>query len=153
MATHDQTGFPHSSARDEDLRDALVQTSYAVIDVIATTAARNSVSLTLLRVLAILRDRTPAMSELAAHLGLDKSTITGLIHRAADRGLIRKFDDERDGRSSRVALTDAGRDLAERCTAEVTRGLDPFFAGLSTEQRDQLSGLLNALGAVHDERR
>lgn len=130
------------------LLDALVQTSYAVVDVVSTVAARHELSLTLLRVTAILRDRTPTMSELATHLGLDRSSITGLVDRAVARGLMRKTGDERDRRSNRVALTDAGQDLAVSCADEITRELAPLTARLTTAQRDQLARLLAALGVV-----
>ncbi len=130
------------------LLDALVQTSYAVIGAITAVAARHELSLTLLRVVAILRDRTPAMSELAAHLGLDRSTITGLVDRAVRRGLMRKIADERDRRSSRVALTDAGHDLASVCAEEITRELALLTARLTPVQRGHLARLLTALGVV-----
>lgn len=133
---------------DGELLDALVQTSYAVIGAITAVAVRHELSLTLLRVVAILRDRTPAMSELAAHLGLDRSTITGLVDRAVRRGLMRKIADERDRRSSRVALTAAGHDLATTCAEEITRELAPLTARLTPAQRDHLTRLLTALGVV-----
>lgn len=137
-----------ASASDEALRDALVQTSYAVVDAVAAVAAQHALSLTLLRVIAILRDRTPRMSELAAHLGLDRSTITGLVDRAVARGLLRKVGDEEDRRSSRVALTDAGHRLADACVQEVGDALAPLIARLSAAQRGQLTRLLEGLGVV-----
>lgn len=133
---------------DGALLDALVQTSYAVVDAIAAVAARHELSLTLLRVVAILRDRTPAMSELATHLGLDRSSVTGLVDRAVARGLMRKTSDERDRRSSRVTLTDAGRDLATSCADEIRRELAPAITLLTAAQRGQLSRLLHSLGVV-----
>lgn len=131
------------------LLGALVQTSYAVIDGVATVAARHDLSLTLWRVIAILRDRTPTMSELAAHLGLDRSTITGLVDRAATRGLLRKTGDSRDRRSSRVALTEPGHALAQACADELMRELSPLTARLTAPQRGQLTRLLAALGEVN----
>lgn len=133
---------------DGALLDALVQTSYAVVDAVAAVAARHELSLTLLRVVAILRDRTPAMSELATHLGLDRSSVTGLVDRAVARGLMRKTSDERDRRSSRVTLTDAGRDLATSCADEIRRELEPAITLLTAAQRGQLSRLLHSLGVV-----
>jgi DNA-binding MarR family transcriptional regulator len=130
------------------LLDALVQTSYAVVDALTAVATRHELSLTLLRVGAILRDRTPTMSELATHLSLDRSTITGLVDRAVLRGLLRKVDDEQDRRSTRVTLTGAGRDLVEMCTIEVTHALAPLMTQLTPVQRRQLTRLLSALGVV-----
>lgn len=133
---------------DEALLDALVQTSYAVIEVLTVVAARHELSLTLLRVIAILRDHTPSMSELAEHLGLDRSSVTGLVDRAVARGLLCRIGDERDRRSSRVTLTNIGHDLAETCAEEVICELEPLLARLTAAQRSQLMRLLEALGTV-----
>ena len=141
---------PHENLpeADELLLDALVQTSYTIVDALTRVAARHELSLTLLRVIAILRDRTPSMSELATHLGLDRSSVTGLIDRAVARGYMRKISDERDRRSSRVTLTPLGQDLAEDCTTEVIHEMEPLIGHLNGTQRDQLARLLRMLGVA-----
>lgn len=128
--------------------DALVQTSFTVIGAVTVVAARHDLSLTLLRVLAILRDRTPTMSELAAYLGLDRSTVTGLVDRAVRRGLLRKEADGQDRRSSRVALTEAGHALARACTDDIAQQLAPLIERLAPAQRAELAQLLHGLGVV-----
>src|SRR5271169_7255975 len=95
----------------DDLRDSLVQVSFAVIAVLSRVAAEQDLSLTQLRVLGILRDRQPTMAEIASYLGLERSTVSGLIDRAAQRGLVRKSTDPADGRSVRVSLTAQARRL------------------------------------------
>ena len=90
-----------------DLLDALVQTSFDVIGIVSRVAAAHDLSLTQLRLIAILRDREPTLSQLADHLGLDRSTISGLIDRAAARGLVERVANPADRRSARVALTAA----------------------------------------------
>lgn len=72
----------------------------------------HDLSLTQLRVLAILRDREPMMVERAAHLGLERSAVSGPVDRAVRRGLVRRDASEKDGRAVRVALTPDGRRLA-----------------------------------------
>ena len=76
--------------------------SFALMAVLTGVAAEHDLSLTQLRVLGILRDREPTMADLATYTGLERSTISGLIDRAAARGLVRKTADLRDGRSVRV---------------------------------------------------
>jgi len=142
-ATADLTG-----ERSDELRDALVQVAFAVMTAVTTAAARHDLSLPLWRILAILRDREPRMSDLAAHLGLDRSTITGIVDRAVARGLMQKMPDESDRRTSRVALTDAGRALTVQCMAEVDRELAPLVSGLDAAQRRRLTVALTALPAV-----
>jgi DNA-binding MarR family transcriptional regulator len=137
-----------NTANDERLQDALVQTSYAVVNIVSKVAAQHELSLTLLRVLGILRDRTPAMSELAEYLGIDHSSATGLVDRAVARGFVRKISDEQDRRSIRVAPTDQGQILAKSCSEEVRLELEPRIARLSPARQDQLARLLEALDGV-----
>ena len=91
-------------AVDDHLRDGLVQVSFAVTAVLSRVAAEHDLSLTQLRVLGILRDRKPTMAELANYLGLERSTVSGLVDRAVQRGLVEKNTDPSDGRSVRVSL-------------------------------------------------
>src|SRR3954452_9468264 len=91
-----------------DVMDGLVQVSFTVIALLSQAAAAHDLSLTQLRVLAILRDRQPKMAELASHLGLDRSSVSGLIDRAGGRGLVRREPSGDDGRAVRVSLTTEG---------------------------------------------
>jgi hypothetical protein len=75
---------------DEDLGlvDALAQLSFLVQNDLAGIAGQYDLSITQTRLLGILRDREPTMNQLGRHLGLDKSSITGLVDRAQRRGLV-----------------------------------------------------------------
>src|SRR5271170_4088857 len=111
---------------EDDLRDSLVQVAFAVIAVLSRVAAEEDLSLTQLRMLGILRDREPTMAELATYLGLERSTVSGLIDRAVQRGLVRKTSDTADGRSVRVSLTAQARRLETRVIADVTELMAPL---------------------------
>jgi MarR family transcriptional regulator, lower aerobic nicotinate degradation pathway regulator len=126
----------------EALLDSLVQASFTVIGIVTSVAAAHDLSLTLLRVGAILRDRTLTMSELAAYLGLDRSTITGLISRAEERNLVRRVGNENDKRSTRVTLTRAGQALATSCVAEISQEIAPLVARLTPTEVNRLTKLL-----------
>ncbi len=123
--------------------DGIVQVGFEVFGVVSRVAARHDLSLTQFRVLAILRDREPAMSELAAFLGLDRSTISGLVDRAAARGLVRRIVNEADRRSARVALTEEGRELAAIGAQEIAAALQPITAGFASAEGEQFTGLLD----------
>jgi MarR family transcriptional regulator, lower aerobic nicotinate degradation pathway regulator len=129
-------------AVDEDLRDSLVQVSFAVIAVLSRVAAEQDLSLTQLRVLGILRDRKPTMADLAAYLGLERSTVSGLIDRAVQRGLLHKSTDPADGRSVRVSLTAQARRLESRIIAEIGELMAPMTDRLSTSEQKRLTDLL-----------
>src|SRR6202012_5980866 len=94
-----------------ELRDALAQMSFTLMAVLTEVAAEHDLSLTQLRVLGILRDREPTMADLATYTGLERSTMSGLIDRATQRGLVAKSADPSDGRSVRVRLTAQARPL------------------------------------------
>jgi len=139
---------------EDALLEALVQMSFTVIGIISTVAARHGLSLTLLRVGATLRNRTLTMSELATYLGLDRSTVTGLITRAEERGFLVRVENEIDKRSSRVTLTDTGQQLSTACAAEIAQEIEPVVAPLSTAERRRLDRLLRATSRMdrHQER-
>ncbi len=53
----------------------------------------------------------PALGELAGALGCDKTNVTGLVDRAAGRGLVERVADDHDRRVTRIEVTDEGRHL------------------------------------------
>jgi MarR family transcriptional regulator, lower aerobic nicotinate degradation pathway regulator len=126
----------------DELRDGLVQASFAVIAVLSRVAAEQDLSLTQLRVLGILRDREPTMAELATYLGLERSTVSGLIDRAVQRGLVQKATDSADGRSVRVSLTAEARRLATGVIADIGEIMSPMTDRLTPGEQERLSALL-----------
>ena len=127
---------------DDDLLDAIVTNAFNVIGVVAKVAAAHDLSLTQLRLLAILRDRRPRLSEVADYLGLDRSSVSGLVDRAVARGLIERVADPEDRRASRLDLTRAGRELAHAGEEEVRANVAPMFSRLDAQERTQLMRLL-----------
>lgn len=130
---------------DEDVLDGLVQASFTVMARLSQVAAAHDLSLTQLRVLAILRDREPRMAELAGHLGLERSSVSGLVDRAARRGLMRRDASADDGRAVVVRLTPSGHDLAATLTDEVAALIAPMTDRLAAADRRRLAGLLRKL--------
>ncbi len=144
MAVSDPAVRPATAGQD-DLIDALVRTSFATMAVLNRIAAEHDLSLTQLRVLAILRDRRVTMSELADYLGLDKSTISGLVDRAEKRGLLRRAPNPLDGRSVDVLLSTDGAELAERGASQIARALSPMTSALSRAEAVRLTTLLERM--------
>ena len=127
------------------LLDGLVQTSFTVLAKLTQVAAAHDLSLTQLRMLGILRDREPKMAELADHLGLDRSSVSGLVDRAVARGLVRRTASPEDGRAVHVSLTAAARRLAVVITAEANELMAPLTSALTAADQQRLSGLLDRL--------
>jgi DNA-binding MarR family transcriptional regulator len=93
-------------------------------------------------VLAILRDRRVRMSELADYLGLDKSTISGLVDRAEKRGLLQRAPNAADGRATDVFLTAEGFQLADLGEAKIALSLSPMTGTLTRTETLRLTALL-----------
>jgi DNA-binding MarR family transcriptional regulator len=130
---------------DDAVLDGLVQTSFTVMALLSQVAAAHDMSLTQLRVLAILRDREPKLTELAAYLGLERSSVSGLVDRAVRRGLVSRVASADDGRAVRLSLTVEGHREAERGTAEIATLLAPMTGALTPAEQNRLAGLLRKL--------
>jgi DNA-binding MarR family transcriptional regulator len=130
---------------DLGIVDGLAQLSFLVQGVLGKVAAERGLSIVQLRLFGVLRDREPGMQELARHLGLDKSSMTGLVDRAERRGLVRRAPAPHDKRAVQVSLTAQGQDLAREVTAEAGRQIQALTAHLTDAQRSQLSLLASVL--------
>ena len=142
-----------STDAEDGLVDALVQSSCTTMAVLTRVAAEHELSLTQLRVLGILRGRRVRMTELADFLGLEKSTMTGLVARARQRGLLERAPNPDDGRSVDVFLTAAGRELAGRAAARVARELRPATQALPPGERRRLTAALRRTLSLGEARR
>lgn len=134
---------PAARPADSGLVDALVQSAFRVVAELTRIAAIYDLSLTQVRVLGILRDRERVrIGDLGAHLGLERSTLSGLVDRAEQRGLVERLPDEADRRAIAVALTDDGAVLAHRLAAVAVDRISPVYSVLDGRQRRDLQDLL-----------
>lgn len=123
--------------------DVLAHAAFVVMAVLTRVAAQHDMSLTQLRVFGILRDHRPRMAELAEFLGLERSTMSGLIGRAEQRGIVRRVPNPDDARATDVVMTPAGHALAAVVQAQIRGELEPLIARLDPDERDALAGLLS----------
>lgn len=140
MTSHEQRR--DAAGTTVDLVDALAQTAFATMGGLTKIASENDLSLTQLRVLAILRDRRLRMTDLVAYLGLEKSTLTGLIARAEIRGFVTRAANPDDKRAVDVMLTDEGRILASHLAEDLASYLDPIVSALDPTEQNALLDLL-----------
>jgi MarR family transcriptional regulator, lower aerobic nicotinate degradation pathway regulator len=142
--------MPAMTARDDiDPVDAVAQLSFAVQTLLGDIAAAHELSITQLRLLGILRDREPAMLDLAHHLNLEKSSVTGLIDRAERRGLVERTTAPHDGRAIHVRLTAEGRRLAAELTAQASEALSGLLDAIPARDRARLSTLAATVVRQH----
>jgi DNA-binding MarR family transcriptional regulator len=130
---------------DGDLVDALARSSFIVMNVLSRIGARNELSLTQLRVFGILRDRRVRMAELADYLGLDKSTLSGLVDRAEERGLLTRTKHAHDARVFEISMTAKARTMADRVHGEIAAALAPLIEKLGVPERRRLTALLETI--------
>lgn len=125
--------------------DGLAQLSFLVHGMLEDRSAAHGMSVIQGRMLGILRDRTPLMSELGARLGLDKSSISGLVDRAEKRGLVERFRSPDDGRAVRVRLTEEGRARAAAGESEFGADISRLLGHLPTDDRAALARLVSRM--------
>jgi MarR family transcriptional regulator, lower aerobic nicotinate degradation pathway regulator len=125
--------------------DALAQLSFVVQQQLQRRAAAHDLSMIQTRLLGVLRDRTPTMKELGILLDLDKSSISGLIDRAVARDLVAKRPDPADRRSTRVSLTDTGREIGIEVAGGFGRDMENLLAPLSERQVDIVTDLIGRI--------
>ncbi len=132
-------------AVDDALADALVTAAFVTMAIVHKVGAEHELSLSLVRVLGILADRRPRMTELADYLGLEKQTMSGLIARAEKRGLVARAPNEDDGRATDVFLTSEGVKLVKRLRAQGQQALGPLIEPLSASEKKQLQEALHRM--------
>ncbi|GAA1698480.1 MarR family transcriptional regulator [Microcella alkalica] len=87
----------------------------------------------------------PTQRELADHLRLDPSQIVALVDELESRGLVRRSPHPSDRRTRVVGITEAGTELLSRAEPDVRDAEKRRTAGLSAEQRRQLTSLLRVI--------
>jgi MarR family transcriptional regulator, lower aerobic nicotinate degradation pathway regulator len=138
--------------RDLGIEDALAQLTFVVQGILGRIAAYDA-SIVQARLLGILRDRRPTIKELAGLLQLDKSSVTGLVDRAQERGLVRRLASTVDRRSVQVAITPRGRRLIDQASAAFGAQIAELVADLSPTQRNRLSEIASSVVISDAQRR
>lgn len=127
------------------LPELLARVSFEVIGRLSRLAAEEDMSLTQLRMLAILRDRRLRMAELATALGTDRSSTSGLISRAERTGLVEREPAADDRRGFTVSLSASGHQFAARVEERTSASLESLLDGLRPVDRNALAELLTRI--------
>ena len=129
--------------------DGLAQLSFVIQEILERLAAEHDMSIVQARLLGVLRDREPTMNELAKLLGLEKSSVTGLVDRAERRGLVARRPSSTDGRAVLVSLTAHGRSLASAVAGRFEAEVSTMLKRLPPRDRQALSRLVSRLLVAH----
>jgi len=126
---------------DLDLVDALFQLSFLLQARLSRIAAEHDLSVVQVRLLGILRDREPGMLELARYLGLEKSSLSGLVDRAEERGLVERIPSADDRRATTIRVTAQGRKLTRVIADAAAAQVGVLIEALPDADRKRLAAL------------
>lgn len=139
---------PPGQDSGDAITDAWVQMSYAVQRILVEAGEPEGLSVTQLRLLGVLRDRRLKVLQVAAVLGLEKSSASGLIDRAERRGLLERRASHDDARAVLVTLSPAGHQLAARVQRTVRDRITTLLQALSPEQSAGMATMLEQVLAA-----
>lgn len=132
------------AARHAEVRAALHELVGRFLDDYQRAATAHGLTLTQARVLGFAACEPLSQRQLAERFGCDPSNISVLVDRLAERELVERRPNPRDGRVKLVVATDAGRALALRCCKE-REWLGPTLDGLAPEQLGAVRAALDLL--------
>jgi DNA-binding MarR family transcriptional regulator len=100
-------------------------------------------------VLLVLADGEPTSQQAAAgRLGIDRTSMVGLLDVLEGKGLVARRPDTSDRRRNVVALTPTGRDTLARATQACDAAEREFLRPLTPELATQLTGALRTIVGV-----
>ncbi|HEY4411179.1 MAG TPA: MarR family transcriptional regulator [Acidimicrobiia bacterium] len=140
---------PRRSMRDEDL-DAVIGAVLRATQAFVGLALRSldsagtSITLAQYRMLAVLNvDDGQNVRDLAAGLGVDRSTATRMCNRLVSAGLIERTGDQADRRAVVISLTGEGRAVVAAVTRARRANVAALLRSLPPARREQLVDLLD----------
>lgn len=150
--------MPASSPEDAqppelNLIDALVQLSFIVQAILGRLAGEQGLSVTQLRMLAVLDDREIGMRQLAGILELEKSSVTGLVDRAERRGLVHRVAVPGNRRAVHVTVTADGRAVVQSVREAIKAEIGQLASTLSDSRqhtfRHSIESLIHHYATEH----
>jgi DNA-binding MarR family transcriptional regulator len=95
----------------------------------------------------------PAIDQrtLARAIGLDTSTIAGVIDRLEARGLMQRSASPEDRRVRLLGLTGAGQELLEAIEPDMLKAQQRILAPLPASERSEFMRMLRALVTANNE--
>ena len=85
--------------------------------------------------------------DIAAHLGVENSTISGILERMENKGLIRRMIDSSDRRFIHIELTDVSRDLEIPVRTVVTEVDKVVLEQFGDKESGMLKDMLRRINA------
>jgi DNA-binding MarR family transcriptional regulator len=137
-AAHGRDTERHHAGAGEDLdaADGLIQLCRLVQGIYARISDRHDLTPVQAKLICVLAFGPRGMAELAQCFGVEKATLTGLVDRAEQRGLVRRSPVPGDRRAVHVTLTDIGGRAATAFHTEATEELNYVLTALPSNDRE-----------------
>lgn len=134
-----------------ELATALVRLSHLVQYVFADVSREHDLTPQQAQLLCRLVGGPVGMTELSRMLHLEKSSLTGLVDRVQQRGLVDRVRDPSDRRACQIALTDEGSRLAYACHTGVTNQLDKLASEFPAADQLRLAAAVGRILTAHGQ--
>lgn len=135
-----------------DAADGLIQLCRVVQGIYASISERHDLTPVQAKLICVLAFGQRGMAELAQCFGVEKATLTGLVDRAEQRGLVRRSPVPGDRRALHVILTDTGRRAATAFHTETTEELTNLLSALPSADRESFRRSMEKIIAVRQAR-
>ena len=119
-----------------DAADGLIQLCRLVQGIYARSSERHDLTPVQAKLICVLAFGPRGMAELARCFGVEKATLTGLVDRAEQRGLVMRTPVPGDRRALHVTLTETGHEAATAFHTEATKELHHLLLALPTTERE-----------------
>jgi DNA-binding MarR family transcriptional regulator len=123
----------------------LVRLSFLVQSVYAKVCTAHDLTPPQAQLLCVLSESPRGMAELARTLRLEKSSLTGLVHRAERRGLVARVASKQDGRAFTVRLTESGSRIADKFHDDATLALERAVSCLPGAEREHFAAIASRI--------
>ncbi len=133
-----------------DVASALVKLSFLVQSVYAEVSEASGLTPQQAQLMCVLCNQNLGMAQLAQTLGIEKSSLTGLVDRVEKLGFVSRKVSENDARSSIVQLTKIGTNVVLKFRGEATAKLNELVACMPKRYRDTFTDIAGRIVTEHE---
>lgn len=138
-------GMATTTARDQELAGALVQTMHRLQDLHAETSRPLGLTPQQAHLLCVLLGGPLGMTELSRILSIERSSLTSMVDRLERRDLVARTANPADRRACHIELTPAGRALAHDAHNAVVDRIEALTSDLPATARRTLTTTLQTI--------
>lgn len=133
-----------------DVASALVKLSFLVQSVYSEVSEASGLTPQQAQLMCVLCNESLGMAQLAQTLGIEKSSLTGLVDRVEKLGFVSRQVSKSDARSSIVQLTKIGTNVVLKFRGEATSKLNELVACMPKKYRDTFTDIAGRIVTEHE---